>query len=102
MPTAAFLTPGSTTTHFAPSKTLPGMPLSGAARISFSTLPDSVMRSFSFSPEAAQPEEIRPIQTSTILVKVFIPAPRNDPLRQNQELWFVDLIRSSTVLRAYL
>src|SRR5262252_2751052 len=65
-------------THLEPSSTLPGMPLSGASRISFITLDDSLTRSFSFSPDAAHAEEIRNRPTTKQLVRFFIAIPRSD------------------------
>src|SRR5215472_4436885 len=69
---AAFLRSGITMTHFVPSRTLSGTPLSGALNMSFTTFAEAVIRSLSFSPESAQAKAIRPSTITLILEMFFI------------------------------
>src|SRR6516225_9655347 len=69
---AAFLRSGITTTHFVPSRTLSGIPLSGALKMSFTTFVEAEIRSLSLSPVSAQEESIKPRKIIPILLMLFI------------------------------
>src|SRR3954451_16139082 len=66
----AFFTLGIVMTHLVPSSTLAGTPLSGASKMSFNTLVDSLILSFSLSPAAQT--GVRTAQIMQTIISNFI------------------------------